>query len=34
MMSEFLGLAYGNLLEASLQEGLCLEGWQGAVGAV
>ena len=32
MMSGFLGMVNGTLLEASFQEGPCLEGWQGALG--
>lgn len=32
MMSGFLGTVHGTLLEASFQEGPCLEGWQGALG--
>lgn len=32
-MLGFLGVVNGHLLEASLQQGRCLEGWQGALGA-
>lgn len=33
IMSGFFGMVNGTLLEASFQEGPCLEGWQGALGA-
>lgn len=32
MILGFLGVVSGNLSEASLQEGPCLEDWQGAPG--
>ena len=32
IMSGFFGMVNGTLLEASFQEGPCLEGWQGALG--
>lgn len=32
-MSGFFGMVNGTLLEVSFQEGPCLEGWQGALGA-